>query len=250
MNRPISRRELLRNAGLTAAACALPFPLNACESEEVPREPLSKLVPPEQVADPDRARLTAWANTLRAERMKQPSLGRGATRVGELAVGTPYQPFTLEEYLRSGGSPLSTEPLALSLTRFDCVTLVESCLAVARVADAPSAPSWGGFAREVERMRYRGGERREFASRLHYFSEWISDGENRGLLRDLGSELGGVVDARPLRFMTEHRKSYLALADDAVYREIGAMQRRLDDNPRRVVPRERIAQVSDSIETG
>jgi hypothetical protein len=99
-------------------------------------------------------------------------------------------------------------------------------------------------------MRYRGGERRGYASRLHYFSEWISDGERRGLLRDLGAELGGVEDARPLRFMTEHRTSYPGLADDEVFRAIGAMERSLDGHPRRVVPTARIGEVSDRIQSG
>ncbi len=252
MNRPISRRKLLRNAAITAAAYAIPLPIGACENEAVEREPVSTPVPPEQVSDPDRARLAAWTTALRTEAQAagETPLGRSASRVGELASGTPYEPFTLEEYLRAGGSPLRTEPLTLSLTRFDCVTLVESCLAVARVAESDGAPSWERFGSEVERMRYRGGERREFTSRLHYFSEWIADGAKRGLLRDLGSELGGVEDARLLRFMTEHRKSYLALADSTVFREIGAMERRLDGHPRRVIPTERIAKVADSIETG
>jgi hypothetical protein len=140
--------------------------------------------------------------------------------------------------------------LTLSLTRFDCVSLVESCLAVARVADDAGAPTWDRFAREMERMRYRGGERRGYASRLHYFSEWIADGERRGLLRDLGAELGGGEDARPLRFMTEHRASYLALADDGVFEAIGAMERRLDGHARRVVATERIPEVVDRIATG
>jgi len=250
VNGPISRRTLLRNAAITAAAYAIPLPIAACANEAVEHEPVSEPAPSEQNSDPDRARLAAWTTALRTGAQTQAPLGRSAIRVGELASGTPYEPYTLEEYLRAGGSPLRTEPLTLSLTRFDCVTLVESCLAVARVAAGEAASSWERFAREVERMRYRGGERREFTSRLHYFSEWIADGAKRGLLRDLGLELGGVVDARPLRFMTEHRKSYLALADDTVFREIGEMERRLDAHPRRVVPTERIAKVAASIETG
>jgi hypothetical protein len=50
--------------------------------------------------------------------------------------------------------------------------------------------------------------------------------------------------------MTEHRGSYPALADDDVFREIGAMERSLDGKPRRVVPTERIPEVADRIETG
>jgi hypothetical protein len=118
------------------------------------------------------------------------------------------------------------------------------------VADAGASPSWELFGREIERMRYRGGTRRGYASRLHYFSEWMSDGERRGLLRNVGAALGGAEDSRPLRFMTAHRERYPALADDGVFREIEAMERRLDRHPRRVVPTKRIPQVVDRIETG
>jgi hypothetical protein len=202
--------------------------------------------------DADRERLATWAGALRTERLSDPktALGAAAARVGELAIGTPYVAYTLEEYLKAGGSASRDEPLALSLTRFDCVTLVESCLAIARVARAEGAPTWEGFAREVERMRYRDGKRGDYTSRNHYFSDWISDGARRGLLRDLGAELEGVEDARPLRFMTEHRKSYPALADDRVFEAIGAMERRLDGQARRVIPTARIAAVSDRIHTG
>lgn len=236
---PLPRRDLLRTAALAVAAVAL-------------RVPFAERLAASPPADPNHARLTDWTAALRAgglARTEAP-LGRGAARVGELAAGTPYEAGTLDAYLRTGGSPSGTEPISLSLTRFDCVTLVEACLAVSRMADDPVTPTWEGFGREVERMRYRGGERIGYASRLHYFSEWISDGERRALLQDLGAELGGVPDRRPLRFMTENRGSYPALADDVVFREIGGIERRLDDRPRRVVPPERIAEVSEQIETG
>ncbi len=202
--------------------------------------------------DPDEERLTDWVGKLRAEGLSlaDVSLGRSAARVGELAAGTPYEPGTLDAYLRADGRPSDPEPLALSLTRFDCVTLVEGCLAVARVAGQEGPPSWCRFGREVERMRYRGGERRGYASRLHYFSEWIDDGASRGLLHDLGQELGGERDSRLLRFMTEHRASYPALADEKTFRAIAAMERRLDISPRWVVPLARIPVVAEQIETG
>ena len=230
---PVSRR------GFVAAAAAAAVGL-------LPRDVLARAMP-----DPDHARLDEWTGALRTEGLCRSSaaLGRAAARVGELARGTPYVAHTLEAYLE-GGAPAVHEPLTLSLTRFDCVTLVESCLGVARAAGAARERGWERFGREVERMRYRGGLREGYASRLHYFSEWIADGERRGLVRDLGAELGGVEDTRPLRFMTEHRGSYAALADESTFREIGAIERRLDRAPRRVVPTERIAEVADRIETG
>ena len=231
----ISRRELLGDLARAAALLAIPAPLDALASR----------------ADDDLARLTAWSAALATARLTRGSLGPATARVGELAIGTPYVANTLEEYLRAGGKPTTTpEPLTLSLTRFDCVTLVESCLAVARAARISPTPTWTQFGREVERMRYRNGTRGDYTSRLHYFSEWITDGQRRGLLRDLGPTLGAVDDARPLRFMTEHRGSYAALADDTVFAAIGTMERGLDDHPRKLIPTERIAEVSDGIRTG
>jgi hypothetical protein len=204
------------------------------------------------VEDPGRRRLERWVAALRSGRLTAPGapLGAAAARVGELAAGTPYQPGTLEAYLRQGGSPRAQEPLTLALTHFDCVTLVESCLAVARTAAGDARPTWDRLGHEVERMRYRGGERGSYVSRLHYFSEWIADGAARGLVRDLGEELGGVEDVRPLRFMTEHRSSYPALRDDGVLAELAAIERGLDGRVRRVVPTDRIPAVADRIETG
>jgi hypothetical protein len=190
--------------------------------------------------------------TLRAEGLDGAGLplGRAVDRAAELAIGTPYVPYTLEAYLRAGGSPRDREPLTLSLSHFDCVTLVESSLALARTARLRGEPDWDAFAREVERVRYRGGKREGYLSRLHYFSEWLDDNERRGLVQLLGRELGGEPDTRPLRFMSTHPDAYPALRDAAVRAGVAAMEERLDGHPRWVIPTERIAAVQDRIETG
>ena len=236
----MSRRAFLARAALGGAAALLPLPLAAFASR-----------PPFSADDADRERLAAWLRTLRAEGLADAdaSPGRAAARVGELALGAPYAAYTLEHYLSQGGTP-AAEPLTLHLLRFDCVSLVESSLAVARTAAAGADAGWGRFAREVERMRYRGGVRQGYTSRLHYFSEWIADGARRGLVRDLGPELGSRPDARPLRFMTEHRASYAALADPATFQAIAAHERRLDAAPRNLIPRDRIPAVMDRLQTG
>jgi hypothetical protein len=233
VNASLSRRELCRTGLAAVAGMVLPR--------------VAWLASP----SPDEARLEAWTAALRTAGLAQRDvpLGEAAVRVGEEARGTPYRSGTLETYLHAGGSP-SREPLTLSLTRFDCVTLVESCLAVARVSAPGKPPTWERFGHQVERMRYRGGARQGYASRLHYFSEWISDGAARGLVRDLGAELGGANDVRSLRFMTEHRESYPALRDDATFAQIQTIERRLDGRPRLVVPTKRIPQVVERINTG
>lgn len=235
---PISRRSFLSHAALAAAGASLPGSLwNAA-------------APPPPPAD-DRARLAEWLRVLCAEGVCRPGapFGPAVARAAELALGLPYAAYTLEQYLADGGRP-ADEPLTLHLSQFDCVSLVESAIAVARTAAAGPGQGWERFAREVERMRYRRGRRSGFASRLHYFSEWIADGVRRGLVRDLGTEVGGVRDERPLRFMTGHRSSYPALRDETTFAAIGRMERSLDSAPRWLVPADRIVQVQDRIHSG
>ncbi|MBK8006922.1 MAG: DUF1460 domain-containing protein [Gemmatimonadetes bacterium] len=112
-------------------------------------------------------------------------LSRAAARVGETPSGRRRVAGTPEEYLKAGGAP-DQEPLAATLTRYDCVTLVEGTLAVARIARRAGAPTWAAFEEEVTRMRYRDGRRGGYANRLHYASEWIQDCARRGLVRDPG----------------------------------------------------------------
>lgn len=237
---PISRRSFLAHAALAAAGASLPGSL--WNAAALPAD--------------DRARLAEWLRVLCAEGVCSPGapFGPAVARAAELALGLPYAAYTLEQYLADGGRP-SNEPLTLHLSKFDCVSLVESAIAVARIAVARTAAAgprqgWERFAREVERMRYRGGRRSGFASRLHYFSEWIADGTRRGLVRDLGTEVGGVRDERPLRFMTAHRSSYPALRDETTFAAIGRMERSLDRTPRWLVPAHRIVQVQDRIHSG
>ena len=257
----LHRREALRRMALFAAGAALPVPLAACADDppagEPPPDPaLEEPRETEVAAEPpgpeDAERLLSWVGTLRQEGLADLAvpLGLAAVRVGELAAGTPYEAFTLEEYIRAGNSPMRTEPLTLHLTKFDCVTLVEACLAIARIARSGREPTWTAYAGEMERMRYRGGERTGYTSRLHYFSDWLGDNERRGLVDRLGEELGGLPDERPLRFMSSNPDAYPALAHEEVLAEIRAMERSLDRQPRHVVPTAQIPVIVDRLESG
>jgi hypothetical protein len=248
----LSRRDFLLRAAVGGAALLLPVPAGACS-----RGAAASAVRADSTGaagggdEADRERLASWLRTLRAEGLANPSvpLGRAVARVGELARGAPYAAYTLEQYLSEGGSP-DAEPLTLHLMKFDCVSLVEATLAVARTAAAGPDAGWDRFARETERMRYRGGVRDGYASRLHYFSEWVADGARRGLVRDLGPSLGAEPDARPLRFMSEHRSSYAALADEETFQAIVERERRLDASPRNLIVKARIPEIQDQLQTG
>jgi hypothetical protein len=89
-----------------------------------------------------------------------------------LLVGRPYIVDPL------GGSPGTPERLTASLRGFDCVTYVESVLALSR-ARRPAA-----FAGELKRLRYAGGEV-AWRKRNHYMTGWIRENARRGVLSRL-----------------------------------------------------------------
>jgi hypothetical protein len=69
-------------------------------------------------------------------------------------------------------------------------------------------------------------------------------------VEDLGEELGGQLDERPLRFMSEHRSSYPALTDERTFEHIRSLERKLDATPRRVIPVASIPKIQGHIRSG
>ena len=179
-------------------------------------------------------------------------IGDLVARIGETFVGTPYAPYTLEV--------AGDEGLVIELEELDCVTFVENVLALARfVQTAPDqlevAPAGSLqraiFAGLLEDIRYRRGVLDEYPSRLHYFSEWISDNDAMGLVRDVSQELGGVVDDEPIDFMTTHPDAYRQLGEHPEFlTELTETEARLNAEPRYYIPQDRIASIEDQIQDG
>lgn len=185
-----------------------------------------------------------------AERLDTLPIGTAIARLGETFVGMTYTPGTLE-------AP-GAERIVINLREFDCVTFIENMLAMTRLirhdgqgllADRPAAEA--RYARYLEEIRYRGGRLDGYPSRLHYFSEWLSDNAARGRLRLLARELGGVEDPEPLSFMTAHPSAYRQMADPGVPEAIRTMESRLNAGPKRwYLPENRIAEAADGIQDG
>ncbi|WP_419164032.1 N-acetylmuramoyl-L-alanine amidase-like domain-containing protein [Candidatus Palauibacter sp.] len=177
-------------------------------------------------------------------------LGEAIVRLAESFIGTTYEPGTLEVP--------GPERLVINFRELDCVTLVETVLALTRFvregrAEALADPraAQARYEANLMALRYRGGLLDGYASRLHYFSEWLADNESRGLLRVVTGELDPSADPEPARFMSEHPGAYRQLANPGVLEAITAIEERLDEGPDRLyVPQDRIAQVTDRIRNG
>lgn len=176
--------------------------------------------------------------------------GDAIAQLGESFVGTPYRGATLE-------AP-GPEHLVVNLHELDCVTFVEAVLALTKFVRQDGAAALGdslaarakyeGYLRDI---RYRAGTIAGYASRLHYFSDWLATNAGAGHVTVVTAQLGGVPDLRPISFMTGHANSYPALQDSSTLVTIQLVEGQLNGGaPRYVIPKESIAGVVNGIRDG
>jgi len=68
------------------------------------------------------------------------------------------------------------------------------------------------FSENVRKSRYRNGVVEGYPSRLHYTTDWIRQGEHRGIVEDLTVAFGGDIYDHPINYMSTHYQRYPALA--------------------------------------
>ncbi len=166
---------------------------------------------------------------------------------GTTLLGQPYVAGTLDE--------ASSESTAIFLTRTDCIIFVETCMNLALAAEKDG--SFETFASLVQQSRYRDGVCENYSDRIHYTTEWIRQGEARGILRDVTVEAGGETYDHPIHYMSTHFDRYAHLKDaqtDSVAAQnlavIAEVEKRLNEIPLTYIPEERIAECEDNIRTG
>lgn len=135
--------------------------------------------------------------------------------LGKNFEGTPYIEGTLE------GSP---EALRVNLQGMDCMTFVENVAALAQTL-SERRTSWIDFIYNLERLRYRSGTLDGYASRLHYFSDWMVDNSHRGNVSEVTDRIANAAyQIKTLDFMTQNRDEYAALADSAEFERMKNVQ--------------------------
>lgn len=181
----------------------------------------------------------AWAGENRLDTLP---IGEIIVRTGRRFVGDPYTPQTLE-------LP-GPERVVVNLREFDCVTYVESVLAMARLI-RDGQPDFDAFVGELARIRYRDGNLDGYTSRLHYFSEWIADNEGLGLVQEITRQLGGLPYDERIDFMSSNSELYPRLAGQPErIAEIREIERALSGRSRSYVPQAEIGRVAEEIRNG
>lgn len=154
-------------------------------------------------------------------------------------IGTPYVGQTLEVNKR--------EKLVVNLRELDCTTFVETALALAMTHQQESM-RFEDYCRNLQTIRYCNGRLDGYASRNHYFTQWITSNEGLGIVHE--RELPMRI-SRPqkldLHYMSQHPQSYPMLKDDTkAQAKIRLYERESDGRTVKYIPRDQLNQPRSS----
>jgi len=175
---------------------------------------------------------------------KERSLPMGdlVLKIGLDFLNTPYVGKTLDKS--------KVEKLVINLHQLDCTTFAENCLALARTAKSDK-PSVAKFCAELEGIRYRGGKMDGYASRLHYFSEWIADNENRHHVQSMAAQMGGKVLPLNLYLMSKNPKEYPQLINDpTTTAQIQAIEEKISAQKFYYIPADQFESIENLVKDG
>jgi len=179
--------------------------------------------------------------TIQIDGLLEKDFGKTLVAVGKTFIGIPYVAKTLEIG--------ETESLVVNLQGLDCTTFVENVLAFSLLLrDGKS--DFDSFTETLEKIRYNDGKLDGYGSRLHYFSEWISNNEEKGLLNEVTAEIGGVEVKKEINFMGTHRDLYPFLKDDQNYEKIVATEKAMKERTFCYLPQDQIEANEHLIQTG
>jgi hypothetical protein len=120
---------------------------------------------------------------------------------------TPYVASTLETE--------GEESLVINLREMDCTTFVEYVSALALCFNSGDN-DFSAFASLLGRLRYRDGIIYGYCSRLHYFSDWMHDNKDKGLLKIISDSIGNEAFDSRVSFMTDNPQYYRQLKEQPI----------------------------------
>lgn len=162
-------------------------------------------------------------------------------KIGRFFEGQPYVAFALET--------TDKEQLIINLRELDCTTYAEHLLALSRTLKSETQ-NFEAFAQNLEAIRYRDGQRGNYPSRLHYFSEWIYNNAQLGLVETPADQFGSPYP-NELSFMSEHPSAYKHLAKNPSYvQQIQGLEAELSQNQYSFVPKSDYLRLESQLRSG
>ncbi len=171
-------------------------------------------------------------------------IGERVGAVGMALRQTPYVYATLELYD-------DREVCSVDFRGLDCVTFFETALAFARMLRR-SGRSPEALLAEVTFTRYRRGQLTDYASRLHYLSDWFFDNQAKRVVRMITPELPGAARfIKRVNFMSTHPEAYRQLkANPELVMKIARIEAEINAREMQYLPKAKVAAVQPHLRTG
>ncbi|MDR1552484.1 MAG: DUF1460 domain-containing protein [Prevotellaceae bacterium] len=161
-------------------------------------------------------------------------------QVGRYFLGLPYVAHTLE---------CENEVLTINFLELDCTTFLENVVVIATLAKN-SKTDFDDYIQQLKKFRYRNGSVDGYASRIHYFSDWIVTNESRGFVKNVTMEIGGEPYTKTINFMTQNREKYPRLADEQTFEKIKLSEDNLNSHNHYYIPKSKVAEIEKNIQNG
>jgi hypothetical protein len=169
-------------------------------------------------------------------------IGEVITEVGKSFLGTNYKAFAIEKE--------GEEQLVINLNGLDCTTFLENAIVFSRLIKKGDT-TFNDYLKELTYLRYRDGIIDQYPSRLHYFSDWIYNNQQKGIIKDVTKEVGGKSISFDLNFMSTHPDAYLHLKDEPDFIPvIEEQEKEISKRTYYYIPQEKISSVEDNIQNG
>jgi len=149
-------------------------------------------------------------------------------------TGIPYVGGTLDR--------TKEEMLIVNVHELDCTTYVEQALALAQCA-ANGEKSFADFITRLAHIRYIGGSV-EYVKRQHYFTAWINDNVEEGIVTDIQGPNPPFTKVQnvSVNWMTTHKSSYKMLSAHPEWVDgIKALEASINGKSYRYIPKTIIA---------
>lgn len=168
------------------------------------------------------------------------TVGEKLLTIAQHFKGVPYVAHTLESE--------TGEQLVCRFDAFDCTTLVENLVALTRSKQQNA--TFEAFQEELTRVRYRNGQINHYGSRLHYFVDWAHENEQRGIVKNISQQLGGVLHAKPIHFMSTKKELYKGISSESILDEIKQAETNINSRERYYIPVQKIASIEHLLQDG
>lgn len=214
----------------------------------------SKSAKQNQTKDPEKKRLNTYGadsldidifnNLLQyahKEKLSEKPLPEIVIAVARYFLSTPYVAKTLDIN--------GKEHLVINLRELDCTTFLENVVSISTCIKN-NTTDFETYCQTLINFRYRNGTLDKYPSRLHYFTDWLLDNEEKQLISIVSNTFATDRFDPTVNFMSTHPQSYPQLENEEFVEQIDEIEKEVSQAKLMFVPKENIQEIEKYVQNG